>query len=752
MAQNDPVVFKILSGVQSGVEVTLADGDYALGSGPADDIQLIDVSLLPGHARLRLVGTAIEIAAGEGRLRTSSGATLEPKGPFQALAPLDVVTAGTTRFALGPNSANWASVNEEDGATARAPRTEAVEAGPAARDRLRVLALPLLALALLLGIAGWFVFGTGLRSTFRGHDGSADAAMVRTALDAFPFGQPIAVRQEVDGAIYVEGFVDTPVERRALAGALEKTGVQAHVRLWVLQSMRADIKALIGAEKVDVSFDLSPKGQLALSGVILDKSRAEGLVSQIRDRVFGIAGIESSVRTGDNLLADVRKLVSASGLQPWLILRLDRDLIEVDGALPSDKVDAWVGFLQSYSDKFAKLIALRSFVQLQGENGRLTPAPTSALVLGTARPAAGDSTVNVAKLRSGSFDLSDVLVGSGPLAEKGTSGAGDGRSAAAADAATGPTNGRAAAAADAAAGPGARGGAAGVSSALDRSASAGSGPGGAGDRGAAAPAAAAAGAATGDAALAKRSAAQDAITSGSALPERASTQEAGQALGDRAAALLRRFKDGTLSADPSAADLYHSLLLLGGDALSSAGGGTALPDWYLPLLSGPSRPGSGRPCWPGSQLDDAGILPALFWLDVLSTSRSLSVASLPRGQELLILEAGLDPAGIAACARRSPEAARAADRSLYLREVRRNSGFVRFIVRDVSAFSIDVAGVSLGTDRFILTQAGDRLFEGAAPDRGSRLALIGELGLVVQVPAGLSAVVFGPGIDWQVSN
>lgn len=807
MADSDPIILKILNGVQAGVEVALPEGEYAIGSGSGDDIQLIDVSLLAGHARLKLAGTAMEIAAGEGTLRTSSGLSLEPKGGFHAVEPLDIVTAGTTRFALGPRSANWASVAGDGGELAGpAPPAASQAAVPAARDRLKVLAIPVLAFVILLGVLGWVSFGSGLRSAFVHRDGSADVPTLRAALDAFPFGRPVSVRQEVDGADFVEGYVDTPVERRALAGAVEATGVQARIRLWVLEAMRADIKELIADQKVGVSFDLSSTGRLSLSGIILDKERADAFVASIRDRVFGIAAIDSTIKTGDILLDEVRKLVSASQLQPWLLLRLDKQLIEVDGALPSSKVDAWVGFLESYADKFAKVIPLRSFVQLQAENGRLVPAPTSAILLG-AREAATGNGLDVNKLQSGRYELSDIFAAADPLIEKGTPGARSGRvDSPPQDNVAGPRSGpdgdgdrapglaREGAAASAGQQPSRAPeiGTAAVRTAIPRApadvvATA---------RASAAPTSADLGAtprAPADVLATARASASRTLADLGAAPRASVDPGAGEAapkepaperpdpvgppskpstsegpgsggpppsvavpgaegaLTDGAGKLLRRFRDGSLSADPASKDLYDSLVLLGEGEDGSPGGARTLPDWYLPLLSGTRAP-AGPPCWPHSRLDAASLMPALFWLDLMSAGRSLSLSTLPREQSFLLLEVALDPTGAAACALRSPDAARVADHSLYLREVRRNPGFVRFLVRDMPSFGLDVAGASLGTDRFVLTQAGDKLFEGAAPDRGSRLALIGELGVVVQSAAGLSPVVYDPNIQWLVTD
>jgi Inner membrane component of T3SS, cytoplasmic domain len=67
------IILKILSGLQAGVEVALQDGDYRIGSGPDDDIHIIDVTLKAGHIRLRISGRKIEIAGGTGVVSAKSG-------------------------------------------------------------------------------------------------------------------------------------------------------------------------------------------------------------------------------------------------------------------------------------------------------------------------------------------------------------------------------------------------------------------------------------------------------------------------------------------------------------------------------------------------------------------------------------------------------------------------------------------------------------------------------------------------------
>ena len=65
-----------------------------------------------------------------------------------------------------------------------------------------------------------------------------------------------------------------------------------------------------------------------------------------------------------------------------------------------------------------------------------------------------------------------------------------------------------------------------------------------------------------------------------------------------------------------------------------------------------------------------------------------------------------------------------------------------------SRFEIDVAGASTAGERYIQTRAGLKMREGAAPDAGSRLVMVGELGVAVEHTAGLSAVIFDSDLNW----
>ena len=721
MDESDPgsIILKILSGVQAGVDVALADGEYTLGSDDDDDIQIFDVSLKAGHARLRIGGGTIEIAGGAGQLTTKNGLMFAPGGARQTVEPLDVVTAGTTRFALGARSANWASVTEERaGGTPESGSDSARKsdhAGLYARlkqNRWRVAAAAMV--VLLVSAAGLpFVGGDRKESSVSAESMEVQLKRVEAAVATLPFSHDMDVRQEVDGAIYVTGYVEKPVERRAVVNAVRDTGVPARVRVPVLEQIRNETANLLQAEKADLTFKLSDRGILTLKGVMFDDKRANAVMDLVRQRVNGLAGVVSQVRTGPSLLEDVQSLAEKSKILPWVRLRFDGGLIEASGIIPKEKIDAWAGFLQAYSTDFSDIVALRSFVRLQAPDGTPRAAPPPAgggLVVGKASPMQGDKPLDVKKLRNGSFGLGDVFL--------------DGPVTLAPDAA--PPTGDVSQVATGTTPPAARPRPPKIDlkSVLDR--------------------------APGRPIVAENDPHPDVPPPGAgavAIATRPLPLD-GKDFAPVTAMARRLFdlwRHGKLDDSPDAKLLAKGMAALNNYKATAIGGHRM--DKYELLLARSPSPQEGHECWSRSQLTSSSVVASLFWLDLLSVNSKISVADFPQSSQVLLLDAAMNPNWTRKCAR---QAAGAAVSSIYLDEVSRNTSFVRFIARDIDHFDRDISGASIVGDRYILTREGRKLTEGAALDDRDRLVFVGELGAVFESSRGYSMRLFETKIDWLV--
>ncbi len=732
-AQGDQIL-KILSGAQSGVEVALSPGEYTLGSGPDDDIHLVDLSLKPSHTRIRVSPGKIELAGGGGSVKTANGLEIDAgDSDWREVEPLDVISTGMVRFALGPPTAQWTSL-ADTGAIAGGGDTGAEPARKRRKrkksdtnSRWRQLALPAIGLFLLAGFVVWY--STTRQSGDMDFVSKAKATgiqAVRSALDKFDFGQQIEVREEVDGTIIATGYVRELVQRRAIVKAVDDSGVPVRIRVWVLGIIENDVASLVKEQKIDIDYQLDRSGNLTLSGVVLDKDKVDAFERLVNDQVLGLESVKNEIKTADSLLEDIIALAKLSQIEGTITFRQQDYVVEAFGAMLAENVDRWVGFLQTYSTKYAQHMPLRSFVQLLNEDGSVTTIDPGAqrkgpaIVVGAA--ASDDDTVlNVDKLRRGRYDLRDVFVGA-PKKEPETAANSE-------NGASGPSVTQIG---------GASGGAtlslASMLEAADKSA----GP-GAGDK--ARPKTETASGTTGNAAVNS-----DAATQSEDKPD--------IKLSDAASKAIESWREDASSGTNST--LGAAIGNLANQWANSIHG--ASEDWkvkkvmndFLPLLQ-EELLGSDI-CWENSTLTVSNLAPVLFWLDIVSMTEAVSIANFEPSNQRLILEAAFNPRKTGECVR---DARRLQGYSLeavsqYLKQSRRNKALARIVARGLNEYDLDVSGINLSGRRYLQLSAGKKLPEGSSPTVSSNILHIGELGIILRQVDGLAVKLYNDELSWLI--
>lgn len=407
------VILKILSGIQSGVDIALADGDYVLGSGNDVDIQIFDVALSPQHAKLIVRNGKVSITALGGSLRTRSGMRAEAGGKTLEVLSLDLIMAGTTRFAVAPADANWAELNSTmlEGLNTTDFLTRQGRWLAFAREKKKSVVAASAAILVL----GYWVFPHSMLyiSDWSKHPTAGGVQAIENAIRAFDFAERLKVETNPDGLIHIQGFLDTKKDRQAIVDALHSTGINTQTDIVVLDTLRAKITALIDENAPEISFTLSPTGDITLKGLILDDKKAENILQLLKDNADDAVSIHSDIQTGSDLLNKVVELSGQARLSPFINFQLDESVIEATGAISKDRLDAWAGFLQAYAHQFAEFIPLRSLVQLQTADG--TPvgpaALKDALYLAADNVAEGLPHISIERLKNGSYTAADLLIG-----------------------------------------------------------------------------------------------------------------------------------------------------------------------------------------------------------------------------------------------------------------------------------------------------------------------------------------------------
>lgn len=802
------VILKILNGVQNGVEVALEDGEYVIGSGADDDLQITDVALKPAHAKLRIAGGTISIAAAAGTVATSTGLAIDAgSATWHDIDQLEVVTVATTRFAVAKASANWnqllssASVDQPAAAPPRSP-------GKAERSAIRY-GVPVAVLVLLLGFGAVALSGGG--STLSGlvsNAGAPDIDVVRAAVRHFPFAVDVMVDEEVDGTINARGYVDTLVERRAISEAVRETEIPVRLRLWARDVLENELSALVAARGLPLTVAIERDGTVVLKGTVLDKARVDEVSTLIAEQVLGVSAVRSEVRTAENFLEETLSLATRSKISDSVLFRLTpapggSPLIEATGAVRNDQVDAWLGFLKAYATSIASTVALRSYVEIEGRtvvlNGSGGDRPDGSasadrtpIIVASGELAAETPgrfiPLDLLLNNQTSYDALVDAVAPGARAEPDTSGPGQ------------PPQPDA----PAEAGPGQP---------------AGEGPAAVADAGPATPDAAAApdDAAGQDGAEAPRpdgggapvaadpNPSPDSLSLDTALRQASSLLQVASALPgasviplpepgielpdvlvegpDTDTAQADTLEDGPGADAPAATHFDQGetqqafqelneatgamLDMKDKDRLQEALGeerGADLEQAFrrinrrvsevaaIPLPAERSVELGAQACWPGSRLS-IDMLPTLvFWLDLLSVSNQIAMKDLVDAKRGLVLEAGLSPTRVRDCLMRTgrPAMRALAEGSIYLSEARRNPKFIQFLLREDESYDLAIVGAKTSGERYLQIEGGETLEEGASPSIESRISSIGELGVLVRVPKGYMARVYPDGMPWHL--
>ncbi len=712
------LLLKVLNGLQSGAEVALETGDYVIGSGAEDDLQLRDVSLKAGHARLRIGSEGAEIKAEAGDILLSNGGRLEAgEDRWMRLEPLAVFVLGTTRISVGPPEANWASISDDEefrksaqpgmrgGASAAqdeaaAGVTPEPEEASALELRLQAMGLPRGAAAIRAGTRLWkrhpsiaagassavvaLIFSFLVFDPFSSvapspaqRDPRADRAAIEKAVASLPFTDKVRVRQEVDGQIIVRGIIRDAAERRALLGALEATRAPFRPRLATSDAILAETRNLLGPYVSRVRFALREDGVLVLNGFIADPSAAAKTLELIRNQVAGPTDIDSTrLKTGADLVADVTRMARDEGIGSNVVFTLVRtDYLEATGAVPAGQVDAWVSVLINYGDLFSDKLPLRSLVQMvaAGET-RPSETPGRPVIIGGSD---GDGRVlDLQRLRTGRFSAADIF-------------AQDGGS-------TAPFMTTKPPAAAIAPSP-------------------------------AAPAAAA----TPRLSLRPLPFENGGTDEGFADPMK----------------VIERWASGATPADDAEKRRFSRLDRLLGRTTASPGDNI----FKATLLA---RGTTQRPfdaCREATPAEATELHKALVWLDLLSTVDGLSIKTLARETQLNVAEVMLAPQRAQDClarVRNRDTAARVAS-SVFLGEASVNPDFVVYLSRDVQTGRLRLSGARTEFDNtYVVDAEGRFLRSGTSIDVYSRIWSIGETGLVVEKADGIEIQVYDRGLAW----
>jgi len=383
---------RVLYGPQAGSRLSLAVGEYLLGSSDECAILLSGPRMEEQHALLTV---------------DERGATLKPMGGSVcdamgneiadefALTPGLPVELGGTSIAVDRADAQWPAAQAVAPMTASHqplspaadahPGVAAVEtgasAGPWAKP-LKLLRWVVIAVAaafavtaMAFALAGWME-GQAAAPVEQQVSPEASApapteppadAPPRTLMDMVTqinASKALTLTRQDDGNWLVAGYVRTASLKQSLLDALREVSPQPTLRVYAEDDLvAAAVKALNARDDLGdtaMQVESTGEGALRLVGAAHGVRQVETAQAALVSGVPGVRRVDSAVLFPDQLLAKLKAQLAAAKLADRVVFVSERPEVVLKGKLSLEELDRWNDLYAEFNDAYGDVLPVRA--------------------------------------------------------------------------------------------------------------------------------------------------------------------------------------------------------------------------------------------------------------------------------------------------------------------------------------------------------------------------------------------------------
>lgn len=380
---------RVLHGPQAGSRLTLAIGDYVLGTDDDCEVMLAGPRLQGAHARLKFDGDLASISPLDGTVLDAQGKEIsdtvtlalgmpvELGGIWIAVDEVDAPWPSTENLIPQPSPPPAPPPASEAPATAAAPIAANADAAfeqdiqRTRAKRILVVSMSALAAIAVLGIAGagWLasrpVAVTPPAAAAADDSGQLETLNTRLA-EAFP-GRTIYASVGAGGVPVVTAYASDKAMADRMEMAIRKQLGNPPTQLYqddlMLKGARAVAekfrqegnRAMVQATEVS-------NGVVGLRGTVVSNATREELLEAVRAAVPGVRNIDASLRNSEELPALLSDRIASAGLSKKLQVLSQQPEFTLRGNLNEDEMRRWESLLLDFSSEFGGLLPIRATV------------------------------------------------------------------------------------------------------------------------------------------------------------------------------------------------------------------------------------------------------------------------------------------------------------------------------------------------------------------------------------------------------
>ncbi len=383
-----PVELRVLVGPQAGSCLSLAIGDYSLGTSDDCEIILMGPRLEGLHARLSFDGDQITITPMDGKVSDSQGNEIIDTFPLTLGMPVDL---GGIWVSIDNADAPWPDPADvlplppkpEPAATAvpdgKSFNGSLDSPGGQLRRRAKItLAISALSLILVLmtGIAAfaWLIkrpkgpVAPVIAAKPNLPPVPASQQKIQQIIANLDLAKSVEIKVSDKGIVQLNGYLADESTKTKLMQVLENISPQPKTTFYVDSELLASARRVLN-EKLDparakLRAESVKDGLLKVQGAALMQSVKESAFETLRAEVPGLRQIEGAVVQGDDIPQQFQEKLVAAGLSKKLQVISRQPEFVLRGAMTEDELRIWETVLTEFNEDFGKILPIKATIRL----------------------------------------------------------------------------------------------------------------------------------------------------------------------------------------------------------------------------------------------------------------------------------------------------------------------------------------------------------------------------------------------------
>jgi type III secretion system YscD/HrpQ family protein len=382
---------RVLHGPQAGSRLTLAIGDYVLGTDDECEVMLAGPRMQGVHARLQFDGDLASITPLEGHVLDAQGKEISETFTLALGMPIELGGIWITVDEVDspwPSTENLIPQPSPPPAPPTAEQTAARDAEhvsgivqPAIEQdiqrlrarRILIAAMSTLAAIAVMGIAGagWLASRSNPIETqpIAVTDDSKRIETLNVQLaEAFP-GRKIAVSTGAGGVSVVTAYATDKGMADRMQIAIRKLLGTPVTHMYqddlILQSARSIAqKFRQEGTRAMVKVNEANNGVIVVHGTVVSNTTREELLEAFRAGVPGLRNTEASLRNSEELPTLLAERMASAGLSKKLQVVSQQPEYTLRGSLSEEDMQRWEALLLEFNGEFGNLLPIRATITL----------------------------------------------------------------------------------------------------------------------------------------------------------------------------------------------------------------------------------------------------------------------------------------------------------------------------------------------------------------------------------------------------